>query len=202
MRTLLDIARNDLYLIFKDRSIWLNLVIIPLVIAYVIGFATGGSSSSAPSAPRLIVDVTDADGGELAQVFMRDLRRVNESIVLCPQDNNADDVCQLGDAVFNDTLARERLENETSLALIEIPAGFTEAIHAGENAGIVYRSNENVVAPSYILQAVQAVTQRLGGALIASRVGAQVAAATLNLEDAEFAADVRERAAALWRSSR
>ena len=198
MRTILDIARNELYLIFKDRSIWLNLVVIPLVIAYVIGFATGGGSSAEPSAPRLIVDVTGADGGELATAFMDDLRGVNENLVLCPQDNDEADVCQLGEATFDETLAQTRLEDETSLALIEIPAGFTESINAGENAEIVYRSNEDAIAPSYILQAVQAVTQRLGGALIASRVGGEIAVESLNLDDPAFAADVRERAAALW----
>lgn len=198
MRTILDIARNDLVIIFKDRSIWLNLLVIPLVIAYVIGFATGGGSrAETASAPRLIVDVMNADGGELATAFMRELRGVNANLVLCPQDNNEADVCQLGDATFDADVAQARLEQERSLALIEIPAGFTETINAGENVRIVYRSNEDATAPSYILQAVQAVTQRMGGALVAARVGAGVAQ-TLNVDDPAFAEAVRENASQLW----
>ena len=203
MRTILDIARNDLVIIFKDRSIWLNLIVIPLVIAYVIGFATGGGAASSgsraetASAPRLIVDVMNADGGELATAFMDDLRGVNANLVLCPEDNNDADVCQLGDATFDAAVAQARLEQERSLALIEIPAGFTETINAGENVRIVYRSNEDATAPSYILQAVQAVMQRMGGALVAARVGAGVAQ-TLNVDDPAFAEAVRENASALW----
>lgn len=198
MRTILDIARNDLVIIFKDRSIWLNLLVIPLVIAYVIGFATGGGSrAETASAPRLIVDVMNADGGELATAFMRELRGVNANLVLCPQDNNEADVCQLGDATFDADVAQARLEQERSLALIEIPAGFTETINAGANVRIVYRSNEDATAPSYILQAVQAVTQRMGGALVAARVGAGVAQ-TLNVDDPAFAEAVRENASQLW----
>jgi ABC-2 type transport system permease protein len=197
MRTVIDIALTDLRIIFKDRSIWINLVLIPLVLAYVIGFANGAGGSSMTSAATLIVDVIDRDGGALAQQFMSNLREVNTGIVLCPMDNNDEDVCQLGDATFDETLAQTRVQEQTSLALIEIPAGFTDAINAGENVSIIYRANEDASAPSYILQAVQAVTQRLGGALIAERVGTSVAQ-SLNVEDSAFGDTVRENASALW----
>lgn len=197
MRTVLDIALNDLRIIFKNRSIWINLVLIPLVIAYVVGFANGAGGSRMTSAATLIVDVIDRDGGALAQQFINDLREVNSGIVLCPMDNNAEDICQLGDTTFDEVLAQTRVQEQTSLALIEIPAGFTDAINAGENVSIIYRANEDASAPSYILQAVQAVTQRLGGALIAERVGTDVAQ-SLNIDDPAFGDMVRENASALW----
>ncbi|MEP7291485.1 MAG: ABC transporter permease [Chloroflexota bacterium] len=197
MRTILDIALNDLRIIFKDRSIWINLVIIPLVIAYVVGFANGAGSSGTPTAATLLIDVIDNDGGALAQQFISDLRAVNQSLVLCPLDNDADDRCQLGNVSFDPALAETRLKDQTSLALIEIPAGFTEQITSGANASLIYRANEDASAPSYILQSVQAVTQRLGGALIAARVGTGVAAG-LNVDDPAFADTARANASAIW----
>ena len=41
MRAILDIAINDLRIMFKDRSIWINLVIVPLVIVAVALAASG-----------------------------------------------------------------------------------------------------------------------------------------------------------------
>ncbi len=208
MRTIIDIALNDLRIIFSDRSIWINLVIIPLLIAYVVGFANGAGTadSGAPDAPKLIVDVInhdgDSNGSDIAQQFFANLRAANSSIVLCPLDNNATDVCQLNSAVLDETLAQQRIEDQTSLALIELPADFSMTINAGEDTSIVYRANEDASAPSYILQAVQAAVQKLGGALTAARVGTNAAADTLNFasdaDRAAFAADVRQRANDLW----
>lgn len=200
MRTVLDIARNDLRIIFKDRSIWLNLVLIPLVISYVVGFANGaGNTGSAPTAARLVVDVLDADNGVLAQQFLTDLRAANTNLVLCPMDNDADDICRLDGAALDETLAQQRVQRQNTLALIEIPAGFTERINAGENVSVIYRSNESAVAPGFILQAVQAATQRLGGALTAARVGSEIAVNSFNLTDDPALTDaIRQRAGALW----
>jgi ABC-2 type transport system permease protein len=204
MRAILDIALNDLRLLFNDRGVLINLVIIPLVITYVVGFANGAGSSGTPTAPKLIVDVIDGDGAELSQQFLTDLRAANANLVLCPTDNDAGDVCQLQGAALDQALALERLKAETSLALMEIPANFTADINAGQNVSIVYRSNESAVAPSYILQAVQAAVQRVGGALTAARVGADVVAdfAALQFADeadrAAFIDSIRERASALW----
>lgn len=200
MRTVLDIALNDLRIIFKDRSIWLNLVLIPLVISYVVGFANGaGNTGSAPTAARLVVDVLDADNGVLAQQFLTDLRAANTNLVLCPMDNDADDICRLDGAALDEALAQQRVQRQTILALIEIPAGFTDRINAGENVSVIYRSNEQAVAPSFILQAVQAATQRLGGALTAARVGSEIAVNSFNLTDDPALTDaIRQRAGALW----
>jgi ABC-2 type transport system permease protein len=204
MRAILDIAINDLRILFKDPGIWINLVVIPLILAYVIGAATGSMSSGAASAPTLIIDVINRDDGTLSQQFLADLKASNPNFLLCPQNNNAGDGCGLGDAAYDDAWAETRLQDQTSLALIDIPTGFSAAIDAGENASIVYRSNEDASAPSYILQAVQAETQRLGGSLLAARVGMDVTADLSGLtfandaERAEFSEAIRQRAAELW----
>ncbi len=196
MRTILDIAINDLRVLFKNRSIWINLIVMPLVIGYIIGVVSNGGGGF--SSANLIVDVINADQGTIAQEFLSGLRAANSNLVLCPQDNDSSDVCQLHEAALDETLAQQRLKDQTSLALIEIPADFSANVEAGQNASVVYRSNESASAPSYILQAVQAETQRLGGALIAGRVGGDVAAKALNLTDAALSDAIRANASAIW----
>lgn len=198
MRAVFDIARNDLRLIFNDRSIWINLVIIPLIISYIIGVVNSGGGSA--GVPNLIIDVINHDDGALSQQFLSDLKASNPNFVLCPMDDT-DNLCELGGAALDEPLIQQRLQDQTSLALVEIPANFSADIDAGDNVSIVYRSNEDASAPSYILQAVQAETQKLGGALTAARVGTDVAGELIEFDDAgraEFAETVRQNASDLW----
>jgi ABC-2 type transport system permease protein len=203
MRAILDIAINDLRIMFKDRSIWINLIVVPLVLSYVIGIANG-AGGGAPSAPKLIIDVINADSGAISQQFLSDLKAANSNFVLCPQDNDKDDVCQLNGAAFDADLSETRLKAQTSLALIDIPSSFSTDVSAGKGASIVYRSNESATAPSYILQSVQAETQRLGGALIAAKVGTDAVANFPPLtfkDDADktaFTDAIRQKASTIW----
>jgi ABC-2 type transport system permease protein len=207
MRAIFDIAINDLRIMFKDRSIWINLIVVPLVLSYVIGIANGGGGGT-PTAAKLIIDVTNQDSGAISTQFLSDLKTANPNFILCPQDNNQangnDDGCQLNGATFNDALAETRLKDQTSLALLDIPAGFSDDINAGKGASIVYRSNESATAPSYILQSVQAETQRLGGALTAAQVGTSAVAnfAPLKFADdadkAAFTEAIRQKASTIW----
>lgn len=198
MRIIFDIARTDLRILLSNRSIWINLLIIPLVISYAVGLANSGGGTGSP---RLLVDVLAADQGEQVDQFLADIRAANPSLVLCPMDNGAD-ACGLRGAALDETLAEQRVKDESSLALVSIPANFSADLNAGNNVTIVYRSNEDASAPSYILQAVQAAAQKLGAVQIAAQVGVTVAddlgIVTSDEERAAFAGAVRENAAALW----
>lgn len=204
MRAMLDIALNELRILFNDRSIWINLVIIPIILSVAVGFANGAGGGGSSDGPLLPVDVMDNDNSALSQQFLLDIRATNARIVLCPMDNGEDDPCGLGDATLTAELAQERLVDQNALALIEIPAGFEEAVNAGQPVSIIYRSNEDATAPSYILQAVQAATQKMGGVQAAVTVATDVTAdlAFLQFEDdaerAAFEAGVREQAQTLW----
>jgi ABC-2 type transport system permease protein len=198
MRKIFDIALNDLRIIFRQKDIWINLVVIPLALAYVVGLA--GSAGGGPGVTRLIVDVIDHDSTAFSAQFLADVRAANGNLVLCPMDNTEADVCQLESVTLDEALIQQRLMDQTSLALIEIPAGFEASLQGSEAAEIIYRSNEDATAPSYILQAVQAVTQRLGGALVASRVGTDVISALddVDVDSGEITTAIYSRAAELW----
>ncbi len=201
MRKIIDIAINDLRIVFRERGIWINLLVIPIILSVVIGLANGagGSSDTASTGPSILIDVIDEDSSPLSGQFLDELRAANANFVLCPLDNNNGDVCQLGGNTFDAAQAETRLREQTSLALLELPAGFSAALESGTNVGIVYRSNEEATAPSYILQAVQATVQRFGASIVAGRVGGQVVAdlpgtALGDAERAQLVADIRQRA--------
>jgi ABC-2 type transport system permease protein len=205
MQKLLNITLNDLRIIFADRGVWLNLAIIPAALVFIIGLANGGFVDD--TSPRLRVDVIDQDDSALSTQFLTDLRAANNTLVLCPLDNDAGDFCQLDGQPLTEDLARQRLIDRDSFALLIIPAGFERDVQAGSDVNIIYRSDEEANAPSLIQQSVQAVVQRMGGALVAERVGLDAAD---NLEilvfadetdRAAFGQQVYERAAALWNAN-
>jgi hypothetical protein len=108
-------------------------------------------------------------------IVFADLRTANSALVLCPFDNNEDDFCRLDDhPALTEERSVSRLSENTALALIIIPEGFEADLAANEPVSIVYRSNENAAAPSYILQAVQAVVGRMSGAQVAATVGVSI----------------------------
>jgi ABC-2 type transport system permease protein len=176
------------------------MVVLPLIMAVALGLGIGALSNSPD---QIRIDVIDHDVSELSARFLDDLRAANTALRLCPFDNTEDDYCELdGDADLTEERSVERLADNTSLALIEIPAGFEAQVEAGEPVSIIYRSNESATAPSYILRAVQAVVQRMGGALVAAQVGVNIADEAITFEsDADrdaFRQSVYDRAAGLW----
>jgi ABC-2 type transport system permease protein len=196
MRPLFTIALNDLRIILRSRAAWVELLVMPCVLALAVGLANGAAGGT-PSAPRLIIDIADADNSADSATFIAALRVANPNFILCPIDNDAADACQLGDVPYD---PERRLSEQVSLALVEIPAGFSAALARGEAVEIVYRSGENTAAPTSIAQAVEAVARRLGGAVIAARVGGDVAAAFPVLRDDVTAveAEIAARARSLW----
>ena len=205
MRAIINIALTELRILFNDREIWVNLIFIPIIISVAVAIASSGGST--PGGARLRVDVLDDDQSARSQQLLAAVRSANTNIVLCPLDNNEDDVCALGEDALTPELAQQRLEQETSLALIEIPAGFTADIDSGETGTIRYRANEDVTAPSYILQAVQAAAQQVSGAQTAVSVASDVTADMpyLQFRDeadrAAFNDQIRAEAERLWSSN-
>lgn len=204
MRILLTIAWNDLKLTLKDRGVLANLFVVSVALTIVVGFANGMIGGGSNPDLNLYVDVIDRDGSALSGEFLDALHEANSHLVLCPMDNDDDDICRLHGATLDEELAVERLTEETSLALIEIPAGFASALEGGDEVNIIFRSSEDASSPQYIVQAFQSVTRKFAGALVAARVGTDIA----NEEDAiQFGEDaemagyttaIYDRAAELW----
>ena len=171
MRNILEITRNDLRLFLTQRGNLVSLLVVPVVMTLVVGIFTGGGDGSR----FLQIDVIDHDRSELSRQFIDALRTANESLILCPMDNDEEDHCNLGDETsLSVQQAIIRVEDTTTLAMIEIPSDFEEAVQQFEPVEIIYRSLENLTAPGYIRQAVEAAIQRIDGAAVASRIGSGV----------------------------
>ena len=199
------IAWNDIRIsIFGNLTASaLNLVFVPIVLIFIIGLVNGGFSSSGSSA--IHIDIYDNDQSAQSTQLMDSLREINANLVLCPMDasldenEDGDNGCDLGDdAELSIEQSQERVNDGVISAIIEIPAGFGEAVLNGEAVNLVYRSDEDTTQPSFLLQTVQAVVGRLGSASVAGQVGVQVYNANFEFVDAEaeseFRADVYETA--------
>ncbi len=191
----LQIAINDLRLFMVNRGNLVGLLAIPVGMTIILGiFIPSGRPS------RIRVDLIDHDAGEVSAQFLQSLRQANSSIVLCPLDNDPEDFCQMeGDSTLGTEQALERVREGDSLALIEIPPGFSEQVRAFEPVRIRYVSLESFSAPSFIRQAVEAALTRVNGAVIASRIGAAVLPGSI--VDEGYPQRVYTRAAELWEES-
>jgi ABC-2 type transport system permease protein len=200
LRIIYHIALHDIRVWLTNPGTLITMIVLPLIMAFALGLGIG-ALNTAPD--RIRIDVIDNDQSDLSASFLNDLRAANTTLRLCPFDNTDDDYCELeGDDNLTEARAVERVAGNTSLALVEIPAGFEQKLGAGEPVSIIYRSNESAAAPSYILQAVQAVVQRMGGALVAAQVGVNIADDTIVFDsDGErdaFRQGVYDRATGLW----
>lgn len=201
MQKILIIAARELRVLFQDIGIWINLIVIPIVISMAVGIANGASlGGGAPPAPNIPIDVIDNDSSELSAAFVADLKAANTNLRVCPLDSGDDYDCSLGDTPLDEARANERLEAQRTLALLIIPQGFADALANGE-ASLIYRSNEDASAPSYIRQALEATVQRWGAAQVAANVGTDIFAdfAPTSDEDSETVRrELLEDAQALW----
>lgn len=201
MRKILSIALNELRISFADRSIWLFLVVIPGLLIFLIGLANGANLGGGGSgeAPKRLVDVIDQDDSALSAQLLLDLRTIDSAIVICPADNDAEDICRLNGDDLTAEKVEQRLNDSVSTALIEIPAGFGEALLGGQPNNLIYRSDEDISVASPNLAALQAAVQRISGATAARQFAASLASADESLDgNAEFADNVYQRAAELW----
>ncbi|MES0340574.1 MAG: ABC transporter permease [Anaerolineales bacterium] len=200
MRKVFDIAITDLRLFFSSRGNLVGLLLIPMAMSAVVGFALSGGSG--PSSVQ--VDVVDHDQSDLSAQFLDAIRSANSSLILCPMDNDEEDICEYeGEVSLDRALAIERLEESKTFAVIEVPAGFEKAVRSFAFIDIGYLSDESLSAPGFIQQAVDSALKRINGAVVASRVGTYVLEGTelFQFDQGElndFSNSTYDRAAKLW----
>ncbi|MCB9452478.1 MAG: ABC transporter permease [Anaerolineaceae bacterium] len=204
MNKIVNIAINDLRVFLKDRSNIIFLTLVPLAMTYIIGIVNGGAFGSSS---QLRVDLFDLDNSALSAQFIASLHEANSSLLLCPAENDENDSCQMGDkTVLTREDAEQRVKDGDTLALIEIPAGFGAAVEAFQPTHITYVSNDSFTAPGFIRQAVDAAVLRVNGAIVAARVGTDVAGQIqgITFDEASreaFSKQVYDRAAGIWEAN-
>lgn len=187
MRAILTVARYDLLRALKQRETFLFGLLMPGIMMLLLGVAMGGSADTA----TITVDVLDEDGSALSAALIAALRaelEVDDSFRLCVLGVDDGDGCAVSAAPDRlEQIADERLEDTDSFGTIRIPAGFGDALRAGEEATVAYKSSADLTAPVLAEQKIEAAVSRLSGA---------VAIANLTVSAAERAFGPLDRAAA------
>lgn len=172
MAKILTIVRQDLLVFLSHRENLPGLLLTPIVMTVIIALVTGGAFSG-PAVRRL--DIIDQDGTPASSQFLAAIRQANPGLTLCPMDNSDQDICGLGKAgALSESQALGRVANSTSLALLEIPAGFGASLASQQPATLTFRSANSFGASQAAQQAVQAALSQVNSAFVASNVGLSV----------------------------
>ena len=202
MRQSIDIAINDLRVFLRDTGNLIGLLAIPVLMTFIIGFVSGGGFAGGGES-RILADVIDGDDSDLSAQFIDSLRQANSALVLCPMDNDDEDICQLGDDPDLDReRAESRINDSTTRALIEIPEGFANRVRAFEPVSVSLLATETFNTSNPVRGAVDAAVLRANGAVVAARVGSDVAVDAVGFEEdadrRDFESGVYERAGDIW----
>jgi ABC-2 type transport system permease protein len=170
MYKILTIALNDLRIFFASRGNLIGLVILPIVFSLLLGWTFGDDDG--PTYQR--VDLLDLDQSTQSAALIEELRQANQTLLLCPQDNNAADLCRLAGAALTEALVLDRVRRGRSQALLVIPAGYAQAVTGGTAVQLDFYSTADLTNPSPVQRTVEAVLQRTNTAALATGVAGAV----------------------------
>ncbi len=175
MRKLLAIIITDVQMYLSEIGNLVGLLVLPVGMTLLLGFAFTGVADE-PSSIR--ADLIDQDNTPQSAQMIETLKQVNERLVLCPSDASQENVnCALSDeAELTVEAARERVRNNTSRALIVIPAGYGAAIQQGSEVTVDYYTlSELSGGIDPVRTALDAVVQRSNSSVIAAEVALDAA---------------------------
>jgi ABC-type multidrug transport system permease subunit len=169
MAKVVAIIRQDLRVFLTQRSNLPGLLLVPAVMTVIIALVTGGAFEGA-TIRRL--DVIDHDSTQTSAQFLASVRQANPGLTLCPMDNTADDICDLGKpGILTEDQALGRVANSTSLALLEIPSGFEASLAAQQRTTLTFRSASSFGTSQSAQEAVRAALSQVNAAAVASQIG-------------------------------
>jgi ABC-2 type transport system permease protein len=122
----LSIAFKDLQILLKERGEILQLFLLPLIFIIVFSGALGALGSS-DEIERLTLPVVDLDGGESAQTLLAGL----------------DAAGGLQTQLYEESVARNELENNDIGRVLVIPSGFTSDAEQGQQVELNLISHSN-----------------------------------------------------------
>jgi ABC-type multidrug transport system permease subunit len=201
---MLAIVLHDLKVFLADRSNLPGLLLTPMVMTVIVGVVNGGGFGG--EAPPTRLDVIDRDQGAEAGQLLDAVAAAGAGLILCPMDNTPDDPCALGEAGGpTEPQALERLANGTTVALLEIPAGFSQALASQSPTSVILRSTGDFGPAQAAEQAVRAALRQINGAAVASRVGLAVVriiegSAPAGQGAADLRSGIYQRALAEWQT--
>jgi ABC-2 type transport system permease protein len=204
VRKILAIVTQDLRVFLSARSNLPGLLLTPVVMTVIVALVNSGVFAPAPAPTRL--DVIDRDQSPASSQFLEAVSTAASGLLLCPLQNTPDDACSLGGVELTDPLALDRVAQSKSVALLQIPAGFGEALAAQRPISLVLRSTGEFGPAQAAVQALRAALRQVNGAAVAASVGLPAIGQLTNTSfSADEATQVRsrlyQRALEAWRGN-
>ena len=169
MKKLLTIAWKDLTLTFRDTSALLMMLVTPFALTLAMAFAFGGIGSGGAGMSKITVIVVNHDAGQLGPVIAQVLQSPDLADLLQPK------------VMSEDAAARSDIDNDKATAAVIIPAGFSDTLLAGSQAGgkqaviEIYQNPTRSVGSGIVRSIVEQSLSRL----TAGTAGGQVAVTQL-----------------------
>ncbi len=185
MRNTLIIARMDLLIFLRSRSNVIQLVLVPVILTLVLGFALGGRAGEALT---LRLDVLDEDDSPRSRQLVEALVAQGPTLQVCPAGGKA---CAWdGEDLPDLESALAPLRRGDSDGLLQIPAGFGAQLAAQARVVLPFHSRAAIPTADPVWQNVQIALSSINGA-VAADATARALHAALGLDE-EGLADYRE----------
>lgn len=159
---ILDLAYKDLMQILRDWKSGLFLLVMPLLFTLFFGFVFGTSTSKSDVDPRLPIGLINQDRGSLAASLEK---LMEDSEVIRPVRLDEEKIKQ----------ANQMVENGELMAVVVIPAGYTNRLLEDQPISLDVIVNQNQPAWQTASRALETVTGRLLGAVEAAHISIQTA---------------------------
>jgi ABC-2 type transport system permease protein len=156
---LLSIAIKDTKVLIRDWQALAILIAMPFVLISLLGMALGGIWSGDSGISKFDVGVVNADGGELASVFIKDVLKSKDMAKM------------LNVTEVTESEARTQIRNGDLAAAVIIPKDFTKKITAGKDAGMTVLGDPGQAVRAGIIRSIaNAYASRLSSVSIAADV--------------------------------
>lgn len=192
MRSIINVARLYITLVLNDRSIYIQLFVVPIILMVVL------SAAIRDEQVRLRLDVVDQDNSELSAELIQQIKEngeLTDTLIVCVYGEENEDCDLKADDDFEDVGEDRVKEGETSAALI-IPAGFGEALQNGQPLELTYQSNDQLNAPTVTRTAVQTALSQISNSLTIAQIGTATAAEYFGTDPQADFATLRDQAQA------
>ena len=198
MRNVWRIARLDLQIFLRSRGNLLQLLLIPVILTLVLGYALGGDVGGPQ---RIRLDLLDEDRSARSAQLAAALHAQGSALRICPVAG-ADCEGPM-EASPSLTTALERVSQGAADALLHIPPGFGAALAAQQQVTLPLYTAAAVPQTDPAWNAVQAALQRVNGVTTAAVTGAELHTALELAQEgrADYVLAVQNRAADTWAES-
>ncbi len=194
MRHAWIIARLDLQIFLRSRSNVIQLVLVPVVLTLVLGFALGGRAEGVLT---LRLDLLDEDDSPHSRQLVDALVAQGPTLLVCPA---AGEACGGDESEGVDLeAALARLRQGDSDGMLRIPEGFGAKLAAQEGVVLPFYSRAAFPTADPLWQGVQVALSSTNGA-VAADAAARALHDALGLNE-ESLADYREAAQGLARAA-